>query len=1555
MRKFKLLKGVLSAVTSLAIIISAIGIVFASAEGINEIYASASGGGDGKSAESPMEFGKAVQTVSDNGTVYIVGKVGTEENSLDIGSKDKAISFVGTDETAEIHAGKLFNLIGKVSFSKLAFTVNSQYDLGFKCETSKNNDVTFGEGVTLPDKWTNNGHTAFLMGDSQNKMTINSGIFTRIYSGGYNGNLSGVNSDIVLNGGSIGTYAIAHGWSASGWNGSCVWSGNYSLTVNGGTVDNVILGHASGGLRTTNGTATVTVNGGKVGTIVLSALNKDRNSSGLRIAEINGGEVETVKIGETPVNKNFKTIAIFNNSTADNTGSISGIDTVIRAGEGGKISAVCSKSVLSGYRITTEKAYVYLDGSKIEPDSTGLYSIGAGDHTVEFTDTVKVGPEEIYASANGKGDGKTVSSPMEFGKAVNSVRDGGKIYVLGTIGSSDSNLSLGIESKKINFIGVGENAVFAANQSFSFIGGLYFENIAFTAANPGQIGINVSQADENNITFGENVRLPSNWKSGDAAILFSKNGSNNELTIEQGNFTRIYTGGYNGDQTGISTKVRINGGSVGYLAIAHGWSAAGWNGSITWGGNFEYAVKGGKVDNIVLGHDTGGLRTFNGTAVLRVDGGEIGHIYLSGVNRDRNSTGLRFAEINGGNISAVSMGETPLNKNFKTVLVLNNGMAQKIASLNTANINTVITAGEGGKVTARLENNQIIGYEISTSKKYILIDGCVSSADTENGLFILSDGEHTVEFTDEIPSEKRIIKVNSGTRAPIGQWVRLTPEKEYVFSYYYSTGMENAPYALEKDTSYDQKFAVSNIYYDKTYLKKSIVFTPHKDKYTAELSKSFGISEDDPDVLVFVGIFPMACNSGYFYDPVLYESSDSSKTNLLEDTGFYRVAAAENGGKWYHCTKKKANGRFVSVAFSQAASSMDFFIRPQVGKGTGSYVLKSNGLNNPYYFQKVSVNPNKTYVLSFFTTNAVFGGAVFSQPNGNGDMESCITKVINDKEWYRKIIYFVPPQEGENGTFADPEIPGNVIIYVGVRCTKDKPGYCYGISLYEDADTEKANILLDSDFEYMGYSWFQMYWDNLNVFSRETLASIGGMSYFARPRGQDVAVPAGPKMMSYACRSGATGRLTIELPYSVTRGQTNGRNYVVSFYLRPTYGRDPVGFYVSDYDGNPTKILADEVKGYKYTFHLRESYSFFLQIEIDGRNTGYITGLEMYEADSNYNIISNVNQADFFGKDGKFSDWTVQSGLRWMELTKMMEGTYPGDPAINYNGPWTGELTLIPDGYFDVEDYGQWWNPDEVSDNASADTGVITGKLVSSAVKNFSGFKIRIVSLGEGGSFTAAVNKDGSFASGKIPVGGYILYLIEPDGTELEYSDEIWLESSGDVATLVLVYNSRSETHYSYIESDTSDTDGCTISGRIVDKSGNPISGLKLRLSPGGETAVTDSDGRYIFENVSEGDCEIFIVAESGKEILLTALSTVNGELYEIKTSAKSGAVIYDAENEKIVSGGVTKSSVKRNTVKKSSAVSAGTVIPVAAAIAVVAAAAAVFIISAVKKRKKKN
>ena len=741
-------KKFLTILSAISMIISIFGVIpaFADAD-MYAVYASADGSGDGLSEENPMAFDDALNAVKNGGTVYIKGTVGSAETGhYQLGRTDKAINFVGIGDDAAITSLNTYNLAGKISFSNLKFTPVNEYDpFGFKAERGAGVDVTFGENITTPT-FAKNKNVAFLTANTENKMTFDSGTFGTVFAGGYNGNLSGVNTDITVNGGSVNIIAVANGWSSGGWNASLTWSGNYSFTVNGGKVNNITMGHLTGGLRTTRGIVKTVVNGGDVGTICLTAANKDINSSGLRIAEINGGSVNTVKVGETPVNKGFKTIVILNNGMAENISAMNdaSFDTVIKADAGAEVSAVYQDSALKGYKIISDKI-VDIDGKMASPDGTsGLYSIGGGVHTVTVQGELM---ESVYASADGSGDGLSEESPMAFDDALNAVKNGGTVYIKGTVGSAETgHYALGRIDKAINFVGIGDDAAIASLNTYNLAGKISFSNLRFAPVSNYDFGFKAERGVGTDVTFGDGITTPSNASNKNVAFLTAN--SENKMTVNSGDFGTVFAGGYNGSLSGVSTDITVNGGSVNIIAVANGWrNTANTPNPLIWKGNYSFTVNGGAVNKITMGHLNGLPNTTQGTVKTVINDGTVGTICLTADVRDIGSSGLRIAEINGGTVNAVKIAsDTPINKNYKTIVILNNGMT---STMTDASFDTVIKADTGIRVSAVCGESGLTGYEISADCEVISVDGEPVFPDSATGLYSIGGGIHRVTAAKE--------------------------------------------------------------------------------------------------------------------------------------------------------------------------------------------------------------------------------------------------------------------------------------------------------------------------------------------------------------------------------------------------------------------------------------------------------------------------------------------------------------------------------------------------------------------------------------------------------------------------------------------------------------------------------------------------------------------------------------------------------------------------------------------------------------------------------------
>ena len=1518
--------------------------------GMEIVYASQDGVGSGETAEDSMAYSDAVSAVKSGGTIYVVGEISSDSIRI----VDKEVNIVGVDKNISVFkANTWFNVGGKISFDNLTFKTNSVSDFLFLAEKDSVNEITFGENVILPSS-ASNYHIAFNKTGSTNKLTVNNaGEFNDIYAGGYNngGLMAVTKSEITVNNANakIDNLAVARGFNSNG-----KWSGNYSFIVNDGQISNLVLGHTHSQGRTLEGTMYAVINGGTVGTVYTGPINSENNGKGVRIAEINGGNITEVRSrGGSQGTTTTKTVIIFNHGMADRVSSIGSFDTLIKASNGGKVTAVVNDNAVSGYQIVPEKdKYVLVDGIMALPDSnTGLYKIGTGTHIVEFADCVN----ELYISQNGTGNGNSEGSPTTFEKAMLTIKDGGTLYVVGQIGTSNDIFAINSTEKAINFVGTNKStSIIKAGNRFHLSGKLSFDNLTFVVDRKNyDFSFYSESADNNDITFGENVIIPE-WAVDKGYVAFLRKDSNNKLTINTGTFSTIYAGGYNGNLSGVNTDITLNNGTVNKMAIAHGWSSAGWNGSLTWHGNYSFNINGGIVNQLVLGHVQGGLRTSKGVAKAVINGGTVTTLYMSAANGDKESSGLRIAEVNGGNVGSIVNGENIINSSYKRIVILNNGMADKVDYIAT--VNTLIKASEGGKVTAKVEGNKLLGYEITTDKNYILIDGTVTP---KSELYSIGDGEHEIDFVDKIPSDLRAIKVNSGEFSKFGQWVKLKADTEYILSYYYTENLENSPYVLFKDTGANNSFEASSMYVSKENLYREITFTAYIDDYTDATMKEFGLKPNDTDVMVYIGISPKIKETGYFYNPVLYEKSDATKSNLFADGGFYRALAEEDGGKWYDINKEKAHSRFLSVSLKKIEGGMDAFKRPATSVGDGNTILCSNGLNNPFLFQRVSLTTGKTYALSFYSTSGAFGSGIFTHFTADYEKaaDKLITRKISDKEYLKTTVYFKVPQAGEYGAVADASIPGNVFMYIGVRTSKGTAGYLYDLVLYEITDSNKTNIFKDTDFEKIGYSWYQYYWEALNVFSVKPLSELeNGMDYFKRPRGEDVEVPAGPKMMGYHAQSGSAGKLTIELPSdNLEIGDKSGKYYVVSFYIRPIKGRDPTAFFSSDFDGNPQLIQADSVDGYKYTFHLQQTYNFFVQFQIEGMNAGYISRLEMYEADKDYNIIGTVNESTFFGKDGTFSDWTVEPGLCWINLEGSLSGTHRSAFGKNFNRfikergqeieIWTGQIVSMPEGYFDVEDYGEWWK-----EGSEVETGTVSGTVLDSSGKALSNHKVKLTGIGDTkGSYSTKTDKNGKFVFDAILLGTYELYVTLNNGQDIKYSSVIELKEAGDALNLNLNYY---ETVFS---GDLGDSvtlvTGCIIKGKIADPDGNPIEGLILRLESHGTEIKTDADGYFCFEGIGAGKCELYIITEEGNRIFLTALELGESGVYELTAANGKGPLTYDAKTG-TVSNAVEKVSKKDDV--ETDSFNYGIVIGISTAV-VLLAGAAVVIFFVYKKKKSIN
>ena len=780
------------------------------------------------------------------------------------------------------------------------------------------------------------------------------------------------------------------------------------------------------------------------------------------------------------------------------------------------------------------------------------------------------------------------------------------------------------------------------------------------------------------------------------------------------------------------------------------------------------------------------------------------------------------------------------------------------------------------------------------------------------------------------------------------QAVSLKAGKNYKFSYYYKSASESTCTMVTSPTNTDGSIHTNIIskVADKNYYKLTVEFkAPKIGEFDAVEDP-----ENPGNVIVYVGVRAVSGRTQYYYDFRLYESGKTENDNILLDNDFKYL-----GYKW----KQRYYEAFAfasSVSLSSLEGGLEFFHRVDTSKLTGDgtdYVIKVSGEYTPFLLQKVSLTPGVTYSFSFYHSNVISKGNCFTgtaciQLKQGDDISSdYIESIVNDKEWKKTTTTFVCPEIGVADAEEDPNNPGKVVAYVGVRyfgddqyASDEKPLYFYNFRLYETDSAEQKNILIDNDYEYFGETWYQFYFEAISQYSKIPVTDLpGGAEWFKKISGPDIKVPSGDKMMSYGSNDGV-GYLYIDLPYTVKKNHTNGKYYILSINIRPTKGREPLGFLTSTYSGATTAVSPISVEGYTYKFFVQERYNFRFGIQIQRNTSGYISGLEMYEADIEQNIIGKENVATAFGKNGTFADWTVQPGMRWMELTGGSIGLYPGELPADYTGRTCGTLVPMPKDYFVLKTPGKWWNAADVVAPGEGDVGTVSGTVRNTAGAAIGSASLKLVSMSGEYDFLAVTDRKGNFKIENVPVGGYELYIVEDDGTQVLCQKDVWIEQKGDKVNLSLTYKGNG------INVKKTVISGGIIDGYIFDKSGAPISGLTVELDDG-STAVTDEKGYFEFASVAAGVHSIYIQGKDGK-LKIADIMVSEGIAYQL-TAADGSPLVYDPD-----AGTVSNSSTKQSFIKKNEASNSNvvTVIVIVAAV-VVLAAATVLVLVFVKKKKK--
>ena len=635
-----------------------------------------------------------------------------------------------------------------------------------------------------------------------------------------------------------------------------------------------------------------------------------------------------------------------------------------------------------------------------------------------------------------------------------------------------------------------------------------------------------------------------------------------------------------------------------------------------------------------------------------------------------------------------------------------------------------------------------------------------------------------------------------------GQWVNLEKGKTYVFSTCFLPGtdvIQNVYVdALGTElTDYD-------ITYDKTWSKRNMKFTvPENLSGKARL---------------WVGI------RGYSYDGYLYYYNfelydvENPTVNLMRDSLLKENNEQINTTLWTSPYNTAIKPTYAKVDLELLGGEDTFIRKGDVGPKMMYYTRTNRGPNHETYgCFTISIPENlrvkgQNYILQFDARSTKGVGL------SNFRCGAIVPELALD----------------ENNTIAPASIKGYTYTF-NLRFTENTEkklsfmtfipegaeGYISNIYIYE-ADS-KFNKVSDRDLfrnEYGDFSQYEvgnyveLYAKQGGCIDTETglLEPVPQYFFDIAP---NVAVPSGDKMLSYASVWGA-GTIIIDLPHTAKKGSIDGKNYVVSITIRPTKGRDPSKFFSTGINGEHVQVYPVSVEGYKYTFNLTERYNFSLVLEYPIDCEGYISNLQMFEADMDFKPVNSVNLATAFGKNGKFADTTLQQGMEWEGIefkggfvntfidTRALEKELKNGTLGEYSS--TGGIWPIPANYFEAQKDEGW--ADIYGTDSAIGKGTVKGKIVDSLGSPISNCTVVLKSMqGLIDPNKATPDKNGEFCFEGVPVDGYEVSIITKSGIEVLGDMFLWIEEEGDVVELSLVYNEGEDLSV-FTFDDTTDNSG---------------------------------------------------------------------------------------------------------------------------------------------------
>lgn len=786
------------------------------------------------------------------------------------------------------------------------------------------------------------------------------------------------------------------------------------------------------------------------------------------------------------------------------------------------------------------------------------------------------------------------------------------------------------------------------------------------------------------------------------------------------------------------------------------------------------------------------------------------------------------------------------------------------------------------------------------------------SKKSENGLLTVPEGTYDVTFVEDIQSAL-YIDANAINTETVGQKVRLVNGKTYRMSFDYrnlENGLGNNVNVAVYSSSDNKVIYSSALSGDKNikHIAEEVNTTTRTYEFTftgttGDYGVGFEINGSTLMRVFNLRLWDVSgnVNENLFKNSELKQSINNwniSNTSAETDAKQHSVT---NGDAYvvietgdYYASDYRIVSEDAQVLKVKSDGNMSIGTNVELkGGSTYKLIIDHKAVNADFYYDTA------TYIRPAFGTDSVIEYYKTVYHN----IGATLPRVYKDKTYSTTVFEFTPNFDGIYGIGI---LVNDITQYKRLNETYEL--FFSNISIYDTAEPT-VNLVNNSDFSDNLNGWYVS--EHSTVSGKKTVVDYAieadATSYKLTDTDEITLTEYTDDFFKFHKDDEEKGMLQVSNGagwnniYYVFREEDTllpGHTYVYRVAVCTEYEPKLAIVHSGNRDGvfenssiGPTEIEKVETEKYSYYIATYEftmpekdakgndiSHEVFIGFSLTASQSLWIFDNHMYDkADPRKTNIMRNN--DF------------SSGLdNWMLGWEGFTGRWLGYGRTEFKDEKTGSIVKVyPYNYNNLISYkddsnvddGQWWDPNSVIEpNSQPDVGYVSGTIVDSNGKPFSGVTVELISISnESIKFTAVTDANGFFEMKDVLAYTYYLYLIDADGNR--YDTKKSLKSIGvtnlSAVTINLVVSPKK------ISGDvTVNTNRSTIKGTLYNAKREPLAGVTVGVAKN-KRMVTDENGNFEFTELPAGKYRIYAVNPNGSYYLLRDYELGEGQIVSLR------------------------------------------------------------------------